>query len=99
MSATLLAIIATVIAVAAGIGSAEVVSNATYKLFFNTERGGEKYIIRTLGGVVGLAVGLGAVQTGNLLAIIYGPPLAMLWMTAVFLVLLGAGKVFLSIFR
>lgn len=98
MSVILLAIIATVIAVAAGVGSAEVASAASYKLF-KAQRGGEKYILNTLGGVVGLAIGLGAVQTGNLFASIYGPPLAVLWMTAVFFALIGVGKLFLAIFR
>lgn len=94
----LLAIIVTVIAVAAGVGSAEVASNASYKLF-NAQRGGEKYILHTLGGVVGLGIGLGAVQTGNLFAGLYGPPLAVLWMTVVFLAIIGVGKLFVAIFR
>lgn len=99
MSAILLALLVIAISTANGVGFAEVASASSYKLFFNAERGGEKYILRILGGVVGFAIGLGAVVTGNLFACLYGPPLAVLWMTAVFLVLFGAGKLFFSLFR
>ena len=98
-AAVLLAIVAVVIATLNGVVSAEVASAGSYKLFFNAERGGEKYILRILGGVVGFAIGLGSAMTGNLFASLYGPPLAVLWMTAVFLVLIGAGKLFFSLFR
>ena len=98
-AAVLLAVIVVIISTANGVGFAEVVSASSYKLFFNAERGGEKYILRILGGVVGFAIGLGSAVTGNLFASLYGPPLAVLWMAAVFLVLFGAGKLFFSLFR
>ncbi len=99
MSEIILAIIAVAVATFSGVGSAEVASALSYKLFFNAERGGEKTILHVLGGVVGFAIGLGAITTGNLFASLYGPPLAVLWMAAVFLVLIGTGKLFFSLFR
>jgi hypothetical protein len=38
-------------------------------------------------------------MTGNLFASLYGPPLAVLWISVVFLALIGVGRLFLAIFR
>lgn len=98
MSAILVAAVVIAIATLAGVAASEVASALSYRLF-NATRDGAQYILRTLGGVVGFACGAAAVQTGNYVAALYGPPLAVLWMTAVFLALLGVGKLFVCIFR
>ncbi len=98
MSATLVAVLVIAVATAIGVASAEAVSAFGYRLL-NAARGGEKSILRTLGGVIGFGCGAAAVQTGNHVAGLYGPPLAMLWVAAVFLVLIGVGKLFYAIFR
>jgi len=97
MSAVLFALLVIALAVCLGVVSADVVGKWSYKLF-NAEVGSEKSILRTLGGVLGLASGAAAVQTGNYLSGLYGPPLAVLWVTAVFLVIIGVGKLFVAIF-
>ncbi len=98
MSAILVAIATIIFAVAAGIGSADVSGKLSYKLF-SASQGAEKYIISTLGGVVGLGIGLEAVQTHNFAAALWGPVVAVMWMTFVFLALIGIGRLFLALFR
>jgi hypothetical protein len=98
MSAILVAIATIIFAVAAGIGSADLAGKLSYKLF-SASQGAEKFIISTLGGVVGLGIGLEAVQTDNFAAALYGPVFAVAWMTVVLLALIGAGRLFLALFR
>lgn len=76
MSAILVAAVVIAIATLAGVAASEVASALSYRLF-NATRDGAQYILRTLGGVVGFACGAAAVQTGNYVAALYGPPLAL----------------------
>lgn len=97
MSAFLFALLVIALAGCLGVVSADVSGKLSYRLF-NAEVGSEKSIIRALGAVLGLGCGLAAVQVGNYAAGFYGPPLAVLWVTAVFLVLVGVGKLLVAIF-
>ncbi len=97
MSAVPFALLVIALAVCLGVFSADVASKWSYKLF-KAEVGPEKFILRGIGGSLGLASGLAAVQTGNYVGGLYAPPLAVLWVTVVLLVIIGVGKLLVDIF-